>query len=128
MVSTSFSLIDPFADPVVVFLDVTQVVRKAEACQYQQKGQRWYSVEAQHAVLCEHIGNHGQENAKDDAVGNGIKPPEQIMSIMDYVLSERNKSAREAMVQALDNAAKAGEAFIRGQTFDKIGCEYNINL
>ena len=47
---------------------------------------------------------------------------------MDYVLSERNKSAREAMLPALDNAARAGEAFIRGQTFDKIGCAYNINL
>ncbi len=57
----------------------------------------------------------------------GIKPPEQVMPIMDYVLSERNKSAREAMAVSLDNAARAGEAFVRGESMDKIGCAYNIN-
>ena len=58
----------------------------------------------------------------------GIRPSEQIMPIMDYVLSERSRAVREEMVTALDNAARAGEAFVRGVTMDKIGCSYNINL
>ncbi|MBR2968684.1 MAG: aminoacyl-tRNA hydrolase [Clostridia bacterium] len=58
----------------------------------------------------------------------GIKPPEQLVPIMDYVLADRSRSAREAMAPALDKAARAGEAFARGESMDKIGCAYNVNL
>jgi len=58
----------------------------------------------------------------------GIRPPEQVMAIMDYVLSERSREVKKAMEPAIDNAARAGEAFVRGIEFDKIGCSYNINL
>ena len=58
----------------------------------------------------------------------GIKPPEQFVPIMDYVLADRSRSAREAMAPALDKAARAGEAFARGESMDKIGCAYNVNL
>ncbi len=57
----------------------------------------------------------------------GIKPQEEYLSIMDYVLSERTRAVKEIMAPAIDNAARAGEAFVRGESFDKIGCAYNIN-
>ncbi len=57
----------------------------------------------------------------------GIKPLNPVMGIMDYVLSERSRAVKEIMAPALENAAKAAEAFSRGQDMDKIGCAYNIN-
>ena len=58
----------------------------------------------------------------------GIKPKEEVMSLMDYVLSERNRAARDKMQPAVDNAAKAALAFIGGESIDKIGGECNINV
>ena len=57
----------------------------------------------------------------------GIKPKEEIMGITDYVLSERGKEARELMAPAIESAAKAAEAFVRGESLDKIGCAFNRN-
>lgn len=58
----------------------------------------------------------------------GIKPHEEYLGIMDYVLSERNRAAKDALEDIFDKAGRAGEAFVRGDSFDKIGCAYNVNL
>ncbi|MBQ9480651.1 MAG: aminoacyl-tRNA hydrolase [Clostridia bacterium] len=56
----------------------------------------------------------------------GIKPAEEIMPIMDYVLSERSRAVKEAMAPAVENAAKAAFDFVKGDDIDKIGRTYNI--
>ena len=58
----------------------------------------------------------------------GIKPAVQNMPIIDYVLSERSRSARDLMAPAIEKAACAGVAFTEGESIDKIGCAYNVNL
>lgn len=57
----------------------------------------------------------------------GIKPETQIMPILDYVLSERNRRTNEVLSDVFANAARAAKDFILGETMDKIGCTYNIN-
>ncbi len=57
----------------------------------------------------------------------GIKPQQQVMSIMDYVLSERSRAVNELLAPVFENAARAGKAFVCGESMDKIGCAYNIN-
>ena len=58
----------------------------------------------------------------------GIKPKQEIMGIMDYVLSERGREARELMEPALEGAAKAAEAFVRGESFDEICRLFSRNV
>lgn len=57
----------------------------------------------------------------------GINPGEgSEIPIIDYVLSERGRRARELMLPAIDNAAKAAEAFIGGTPAKELGV-FNIN-
>ena len=54
----------------------------------------------------------------------GIKPDEQIVPIMDYVLSSFTP-VLEKLSPVFELAARAGEMFARGEDMDKIGRECN---
>lgn len=57
----------------------------------------------------------------------GIKPEEERVPIMDYVLSARGKEAGEKLAPALEGAARAALGFLGGDTVDDICRKFNID-